>query len=270
MKTIKGILFISALCFVTSSNGQFLKRLTKKAEEAAKRTVEQKVQEKTARETEKTFDTLFNSNGGVFKNEKTEKLDSYAFSHQYIMQMISENDTTDITYYLTNEHEYMGSSFTAGKDQKFITVMDLPNTAIHTFMDMGGQKTMNSMKFDLDEVSDAKLNNERFSIAATGQHKKILGYECKEFQVTGPQLSGTVWVTQDAGISVQKAFSELKTKRIKGSTGMDQSWVSSVDGLALEMKMIDYSQKNPKPIKMICTHLSESAFSINTKEYEKP
>lgn len=51
---------------------------------------------------------------------------------------------------------------------------------------------------------------------------------------------------------------------------MDQSWVSSVDGLALEMKMIDYSQQNSKPIKMICTHLSERAFSSNTKEYEKP
>lgn len=269
MKTIKIVLVIAALSFYTTSNAQFWKTLTKKAEQAAKKEVSQKVEEKTAKKTGEAFDTVFNNKGKLFKNEKAEKLEKYTFTHQYIMELISDKDTTDITYYLTNEDNYMGSSFTAGKDQKFITVMDLPNSAIHTFMDMGGQRSMNSIKIDLDDVSDTKMSDDRFSITPTGQSKKILGYKCDEFQVTGPQLSGTVWVTQEAEISIQKAFSELKTKRIKGAKGIDQSWVSMVDGLALEMKMIDYTQKNPKPIKMICTDLRESDFSINTLEYEK-
>lgn len=270
MKIIKRIVLAVTLCVFTSTNGQFLKKLSKRAERAAENAVTRKVEEKTARETEKTFDTIFNNKGKLLKNKKAEKLDGYFFTHQYVMEVISENDTTDITYYLTNDHEYMGSAFKAGNNQEFITVMDLPNTAIHTFMDFGDRKTSNSIKIDLDEVDEVEMNSNEFTISATGKSKEIIGFLCEEFQVTGPQLSGTVWVTQEAEISFQKAFSQLKSKKIKRLKGMDQSWVSMVDGLALEVKMIDYSQKNPKPIKMICTDIREIQFTINTLEYEKP
>jgi len=270
MKTIKIILILLISFTVTQGNAQFLNKLKKKAQEAAERAVERKVEEKTERETEKTFDTVFNNKGKLFKKKKkAEKLESYTFSHQYIMEVISEKDTTDITYYLTNEHEYMGSSFAMGKNEKFITVMDLPNSAIHTFMDFGDQKTMTSISIDLEDGSNTEMEDQEFSISPTGQSKQILGYVCQEFQVTGPQLSGNVWVTQEADISFQKAFTQLKSKKMKLTKGMDQSWVSMVDGLVLEMKMIDYSKKNPKPIKMICTDLSASDFNINSLEYEK-
>ncbi|WP_339840624.1 DUF4412 domain-containing protein [uncultured Maribacter sp.] len=270
MKTFKLLTLLFAFGITTNSSAQFFKNLKKRAQEAAEQTIERKVAEKTERETEKSFDTVFNNKGRVFKNGKVEKADTYNFSHQYIMEIISDKDTTDITYYLTNENEYMGSSFSAGKDQEFITVMDLPNSAIHTFMDMGGQRTMNSMHIDLEDSSDLEMNSNEYSISPTGQTKKIIGYECDEYQMTGPQVSGTVWVTQEADISFQKAFTKLKTKKIKSTKGMDQSWVSMVDGLTLEMKMIDYSRKKPKPITMVCTNLSEHNFSINTLEYEKP
>ena len=103
------------------------------------------------------------------------------------MEIISDKDTTDITYYLTNEHEYMGSSFTTGKNQEFITVMDLPNAAIHTFMDFGDQKTTNSFKIPLEDSTDDALDTDGFSIVSTGQTKTILDYECEEFEVTGPR-----------------------------------------------------------------------------------
>lgn len=267
MKKIKMVLLIAALSFSTVSNAQFWKKLTKKAEAAAKDKIAQKVEEKTAKETEKTFDTVFNNKGKLFKKKKAEKLPTYKFTHQYIMEVISEKETIDITYYLTNQDEYMGSSFTAGKDQEFFTVMDLPNSAIHTFMDFGDRKTSSSIQIDLDEVEDAEMNSNEFTISATGKSKEIIGYICEEFQVTGPQLSGTVWVTQEADISFQKAFTQLKSKKIKRLKGIDQSWVSMVDGLTLEMKMIDYSQKNPKPIKMICTSLRETNFSIEIADY---
>lgn len=270
MKTIKFLTTLFLLGIMTQGNAQFWKKITKRAEQAASEAVERKVEEKAARETEKTFDTIFNNQGKMFKGKKTKKLDNYSFSHQYVMEVITENDTTDITYYLTNEDEYMGSSFVMGKDQEFLTVMDLPNSAIHTFMDFGDRKTSSSINIDLNEVDEVEMNSSEFTISATGKSKNIIGFTCEEFQVTGPQLSGTVWVTQEADISFQKAFTQLKSKKIKRLKGMDQSWVSMVDGLTLEMRMIDYSQKNPKPIKMICTSLSETNFSIYTADYEKP
>ena len=268
MKTLKGILLLVTLCFCTTGNAQFWKKITKRAERAAEEAIERKVEEKAARETEKTFDTVFNNKGKLFKKKKAEKLPNYKFSHQYVMEVISENDTTDITYYLTNKNAYMGSSFTAGKNQEFLTVMDLPNAAIHTFMDFGDRKTSSSIRIDLEEVEEVEMNRNEFTISATGQSKEIVGFLCDEFQVTGPQLSGKIWVTQEADISFQKAFTQLKSKKIKRLKGMNPSWTSMVDGLVLEMKMIDYSQKNPEPIKMICTSLSETDFSINTADYE--
>ena len=270
MRNLKGVLLIASLCVFTTSNAQFFKKLKKRAQEAAERAVERKVEEKTERETEKAFDTIFNNKGKLFKNKKAEKLDSYHFTHQYTMEVISEKDTTEITYYLTNEDEYMGSSFTAGKNQEFLTVMDLPNAAIHTFMDFGNRKTSSSIRIDIEEVKEAEMNSNEFTISATGKSKEIVGFICDEFQVTGPQLSGTIWVTQEADISFQKSFTQLKSKKMKASKGIDQSWVSMVDGLALEMKMIDYSRKNPKPIQMICTSLEELEFTIITEDYENP
>ncbi|MBT8195845.1 MAG: DUF4412 domain-containing protein, partial [Bacteroidia bacterium] len=252
----------------TPGHSQIFKKLSKRAKEAAEQTVERKVAEKTERETEKTFDTIFNNQGKLFKNKKVTPAESYSFSHTYIMEVISGKDTTDITYYLTNENEYMGSSFQMRDDQEFITVMDLPNSAIHSFMNLDGQKSCTSIKIDLDDVSDTELNANKFSISPTGQTKKIIGYDCQEYQVTGPQLSGKVWVTQDADISFQKAFTQMKSKKMKLNKGVDQSWVSMIDGLALEMKMIDYSRKNPESIYMLCKDIRETDFSINTSEYQ--
>ena len=219
MKILKLLTILVLLGTSVNGNAQFWKKLSKKAQVAAEDAISRKVEEKAARETEKTFDTVFNNEGKLFKTKKVEKLDNYSFTHQYVMEVISKNDTTDIIYYLTNEHEYMGSSFTTGKDQEFITVMDLPNGAIHTFMDFGDQKTTNSIKIPLENVSDGMMNTDKFSVVPTGQTKTILGYECEKFEVTGPQLSGIVWVTQDAGISFQKAFSNLKSKKMKLNKG---------------------------------------------------
>ena len=270
MRTSKIIMLLLLLGLTSTVNAQFWKKLKDQAKEAAEQTVERKVAEKTERETDKTFDTVFNNKGKLFKKKKAEKLDQYSFSHEYIMEIISDKDTTDITYYLTNEHEYIGTSFNTTKDTEFITVIDLPNDAIHTFMNMGGQLSTSSIKLNLEDTSGLEMNADAYTVNSTGQFKAILGYECEEFQVTGPQLSGKVWITEDADISFHKAYSHLKSKKFNNvKQGIDPSWLSMVNGLVLEMEMVDYSKKNPKPVEMICTQLIKNDFSINTLDYEK-
>lgn len=267
MKKIKKVLLIVALFSFVTTNAQFWKKLTKRAEKAIEETVSRKVEEKSEKETEKAFDSIFNNNGKLFKGKKANAADSYSFTHKYIMEVSSKKDLTEITYYLTNEAEYMGSAVNTGKNnEEFITVIDLPNSAIHTFMDLGNQKSITSFKVDLEATTENEINTSKFTINSTGQTKNIVGYLCEEFQVTGSQLSGKVWVTQDAGVSFQKAFSRLKNKNNKG---IDPSWVNMVDGLVLEMEMIDYSQKNATPIKMRCTSLSKIDFKIETANYNK-
>ena len=82
MKTINGVLLLVTICFFTTSNAQFLKKLKDRAKEATEQTVERKVAEKTQRETDKTFDTVFNNKGKLFKGKKAERLDQYSFSHE--------------------------------------------------------------------------------------------------------------------------------------------------------------------------------------------
>ena len=270
MDTTKGLFLLLAMCFFSTGNAQLWKKITKKAGQAAEDAVVRKVEQKTAEETERSFDTVFNNKGKLFKNKKAEKLNQYSFSHEYIMEIISDRDTTDITYYLTNEHEYIGTSFNTTKDTEFITVMDLPNDAIHTFMNMGGQLSTSSINLDLENASELEMNSDEYNVNSTGQFKTILGYECEEFQITGPQLSGKVWMTEDADISFHKAYAHLKSKKFNNvKQGIDPSWLSMLNGLVLEMEMVDYSKKNPKPVEMICTQLIENDFSINTSDYEK-
>ncbi len=268
MKKVTMVVLITAFGFSMNCNAQFWKKIKKRAEEAAKETVARKVEEKTARETEKTFDSVFNNKGKLFKGKKTKVAESYTFSHQYTMEITSGENVIDMIYYLTNEHEYMGTSFSSGKDQNFFTVTDLPNQAIHTFMDLGNKKMMSSFHIELKNIEDEEVMSNEFSISATGQKKNILDYECKEYQITGPQLSGKIWVTQDAGISFQKAFNQLKMKKMKRMKGINNSWVSMVDGLTLEMKMIDYSKKKPTSVTMICTALKEGEYSIQSAQYK--
>lgn len=265
MEKRKIVILITALLIITNSNAQFLSKLKKRAEEAAKESVARKVEEKTERETEKTFDSVFNNDGKLFKNNKSKVLDSYVFDYQYVMEVTNDDDITEIVYYLSQDNPYMGTLFSTGKNQSFFTVMDLPNSAIHTFMDMGGQKSMTSIKVNYDDFDGDELNTSKVNVVSTGQTKKILGYLCEEFQVTGPKLSGKVWVTQEADVSFQKAFNQQKSNKNKG---IDQSWFNMVEGLVLEMNMIDYSRKKPKPIKMVCTKLSEQEFTIETLQYK--
>ena len=59
MKTLKLLFTITALLMVTNSHAQFLKKLKKKATEAAERTIERKVEEKSEKEDrEKRISTL--------------------------------------------------------------------------------------------------------------------------------------------------------------------------------------------------------------------
>ena len=262
MKNFKAVILVFLILSFSYSNAQIIKKLKKRAQE----TFSQKIEEKTEKETEKVFDTLFNNNGELFKKMNIDVEDNYTFSHQYTMEIHNGNSITDITYFLTKENEYMGTVFNNGNKEKFITVMDLPNSAVHSFMKLGNQKSVTSMKIDLDDIDENERDLSKFHINGTGQTKIILGFTCEEFQITGPQLSGKAWVTKDADISFQKAFSQLKSKKM--NKGIDQSWVSMVDGLTLEMEMIDYSKKNPEPIKMICTELKENALSIQTSEYQ--
>ncbi len=70
MKMIKLILLLFAIFISCNSEAQFLKKLGKVAEKAAKRTLEGKVDEKSSKETDRGFDNVFNKKKEKRKKEK--------------------------------------------------------------------------------------------------------------------------------------------------------------------------------------------------------
>ena len=269
MKTFKLLFAITTLLFVTNGHAQFLKKLKKKAAEAAERTVERKVEEKTEKETEKAFDSTFNNQGKLFKKSIEAPSDYYAFTHKYIMEISQGKDTTELVYYLTNQGDYLGSAVQMKENEQMLTVMDLSKKTAFSFMDFGDVKSMMSFGLDIEEIVDNTQENEQMSIEPTGNIKNIIGYNCDEYLVKGPDLHGAIWVTQEAPISFSDAFSKVKTKNKNSSKGIDQSWMSMIEGLTLEMQMTDTSKRKPKNILMQCTGVEETNYIIETALYAK-
>ena len=266
MKTIKFLLIILISSTITQGNAQFLDKLKKRAQEAAERTVERKVEEKTERETEKAFDSVFNNQGGIFNGKKSAPAETYAFTHSYDMDIISEKDTTHVTYYLTSVEEFMGSAIQMNENEQMVTVMDLPRKTAYNFMDFGDNKSMMSFGLDFEKVVENQTDT-NVLIEVTGNTKEILGFQCEEYKVEGEDFEGTIWVTNEAEISFSEAFAMVKKQ--KKNKSYNQSWMSMVEGLTLEMNMTDTSKKKPKTMKMQCTSVDVTDYTIYTSDYEK-
>ncbi len=269
MKPMQFLMLCLLLGGTTATQAQFWKNLSKKAQEAAERTVERKVEEKSEREAEKSFDSVFNNQGKLFKGKKAAPAAMYTFTHIYSMDIVDGKRTTAVRYYLNIEQPYFGTSTVTEDGGQMVTVLDIPEQTAHTFMDMGDSKTIMSFGLDLEGEVDETMDQASMEITITGNTKEILGYQCEEYQVTGPDHEGTLWVTQEASVSFSDAFVNLKSDKSQSNSGLNQAWMSMVDGLVLEMTMTDTTRKKPTTIQMICTDLQESEFSIDPSQYSK-
>ncbi|MFP2997073.1 OmpA family protein [Spongiivirga sp. MCCC 1A20706] len=73
MKTTRIIVLLLAIFSFSTADAQLWKKLKKRAAEAAEEALKRKVEEKAANETEKTFDSIFNSDGKFIGLKKRKK-----------------------------------------------------------------------------------------------------------------------------------------------------------------------------------------------------
>ena len=268
LRKIKKTTFFIAflLCFSGTTNAQFFKKLKKKVTKAAEKVIEKKVEQKTTKETEKVFDSTFNKNTKSRKNNipgmsKVSSANNYSFNHKAVMYMKSGKDEMDLDYYLPDTGDYFGMQV---KDKRiegnFTMVYDVERETMFSFIENGGQK----MKMGVDFKTGDSANEEPvFTITATGNTKTILGYNCKEYKMTGENMTATVWVTKDVDIRFPSTlYSNKKNK------SNNQKWMKDLDGWAMEMVMIDTSRRKPHTIIMNCKSIEKSDFKINSTEYK--
>jgi len=269
-KTLK-VLFVGiALLFVTDGQAQFWGKLEKRAQEAAKETVIRKVEDKTVEKTEKTMDTILNVDKKTKGKKKTNEMPSqtYDFTHKYVMQMIDGKKTVDFEYLLIEGGDYLGINMSSSKND-MITVMDIQKQTMFMFMKNGDQKTQMSIGLNFEDVESEVDEAYDVEINQTNNTKVILGYNCTEYNVKGNGFEGSVWITQEANITFPKSFYKMKNKRFKTTKSMDQSWIANIDGLTMEMNIIDTTQKKPNTIQMNCIALEKQNYIIETSAYKK-
>lgn len=264
MKIIKTGVLVVFVGITPSINAQFLKKLMKKAEKAAEKTIEKKVEEKTTRETDKAFDDTFNKKKSNKASEKSNSpANTYEFSHKYVMRVKNKRRTTDLEYYLTKSGNYFASKMPNDKNNT-TTVMDIDKKTMFMFMDSKRDKTLMAMSLNFEKLTDDAIQESNVQITPTGNTKTIVNYPCEEYKVKGDDFHGTVWVTKKAGIHFVKSFYKIKNKR-----SVNQSWMTMIDGLSMEMNITDTSKRRPKKITMTCIALEKQPLKINSKQYKK-
>lgn len=198
-------------------------------------------------------------------NKLVNTANTFSFSHKYVMQIKKGNRTTDMLYYLAPSGNYFATGVSGNSQNKStISVMDLSNKTIHTLMTNNGDKTRISMRLNLDKTSNYIIDQTNVEVTPTGTTKTILGYLCDGYKVEGDNIKGTVWVTQNAGISFSKHLYKTDSTNNQNAT-----FLKLTTGLTLEMDMVDTSRRRPKPILMKCISLEKKNITINTNDYKK-
>lgn len=269
MKKTVQLLFLSLfMCMPFSSDAQIFKKLKRSIERAAEKTLEKKVEEKTEKEVGDVFDDTFNNDGKILNNAKVSPASSYSFTHKYVTKIDDgKNDPININYYLTKKAEFIGMKMDLKGAQDMFTVIDIPNETVHLFMSMSGKKSTMSVGVNFDKAVAEGTEYPDMKITKTGNTKKILSYNCDEYDVKGKDLSGKVWITQNAPVSFGKNFYNMSSNKLKKANQMAQSWLANMDGLVMEMRMTDTSKRNATVMTMTCIALDKTNFTLNSNDY---
>ncbi len=260
------LLSVFICCFTIPSNAQFFKKLGEKVTKAAERTVERKAEQKTQKETEKVFDSTFNkkrsSKTKIPRASKVDATEKYTFKYESEMYIKSGKDEMTVTYFLPNHNNYFGMSI---KDERveddFFMVYDTALESMFTFMENQGQKMQIGVSFKVDEKESVVPE---YDIKATGNSKTILGYNCKEYKVTGEDMVAYIWATKD----VDARFPNTLPSGKKNKTSTNK-WLNDVDGWAMEMEMTLTEKKKSHTVTMKCLSIKSSNFEINSNDYQK-
>ncbi len=269
MKPIISLILL--ILFFNSGQAQIFDRLADKAAKSAERTLEKKVEEKSSKETDKAFDSVFETSGNKSKSSDNSKASSnsktpesvYSFTHKYVMQMVSDKYTTNLTYFLSENKNYYGS--TVESATSMISVMDLDKQTLFMFTEAAGTKMLMASNINLDKIVKDNVEDSNARVEKTGKTKSILGYNCFEYTVISDDMTGHFWITKDADVTFPKGFYDLAEK----NKNTNQAWMGDMEGIMMEMHITDTSKRKEQTVTMRCVALEKSKFKINSSDYKK-
>ncbi|RIA10582.1 uncharacterized protein DUF4412 [Flavobacteriaceae bacterium MAR_2010_72] len=295
MKTKYILLTLLCITLVGPSHAQILKKIKKKAQQAAERTILNKTEEVVTGTTEKTIDgvtegkdndpeaqntgnTSNTSNKSKqvnpamnpmgAKNMDTSNLpNSYTFDWEFKTEITSsEGEKIEMNYLLnSNSKDYAGMEMSTEESKQQGTVsivLDAKANAAIMFMEANGQKMAQLSKLP---DPNSKRNNDEFTFKEIGT-KTILGFECFGIEVENKGYKSTMYYTLDAPVSFSALFSFSKNSAPKG---FDPALIEILNEEALLMEMFaENKKKKNENFLLTAKSLNKKNNEIHKKDYQ--
>ncbi len=208
--------------------------------------------------------------GSFAQTPKSKKVDlpsTYTFNYNYKMKLTSQKEDMIMDYYLKKDAGYFGFKMDQMKSEQgnIFFVMDTNLKVNAMFMDMMGQKILQTTSLDVKGmVTDAAESNENVNIKKIGT-KTILGYECQGFINDTPENEVTFYIAENAPVSFNNMWQGNAKNMPKG---FNADWMKKFEN-GIMMEMIFKDKKKPKNnMTMTCINLEKTDFSINTSDYK--
>ena len=273
MKT-KTILLAILLFMGTMVNGQFLKKLGKRVEKAAERTVLNKTEQEASKKTDKAMDKVFNMEIGPMGGKQVDPSTLpafYEFDWRYTLQMSHKKGDMKFHYFLSEDGGAFGSKPELAQGGNpmgnMLMVMDPILATTTILMDNGGQKTGTVMSNpDVAEAASQESDMGDYEFREIGT-KEILGYTCQGFQVENEDMKMIMYVAFDTPVSFNNMYSGSNAKQLP--KGFDPKWLDKIgdNSLMMEMDFVD-KKKSKRSAKMTCVALDKEPLIINIAEYD--
>jgi len=238
---------------------QFLKKLGDKAKKAAERTVERRVENETSEETDKALDKVIEG-----KPEEAAGNTVFNFTDYLVLEIIDKKNSLMTKYRVGPTQGVAASEIELKPGQKTISIIDANQKKIFALSDFGDFRNRTTIPFSKG-MSNSTLVSQDWTVKPNGETKEILGYTCAGYDVGNEQYSGTVWVTNELDPKFSNMFKSMGQRKQKKNSAQ---WMNLVDGLALEIKIVDTSKRKPKTIHMVCREIGSEDLTIDTKDYK--
>lgn len=267
--------------------GQILKKLKDKVQQAAEESVLNKLGEKVGQETDKQMDSLLNIDpdyesqtsenlGKLLSGSSVPVADQYSFDTRvvYDLETIHKKEKTlmENTFWLSKDAQYFGSEIKMKETEQnnelteIFTILDEAHQAILIIMEE--QKIVQTMSMqaisDLEQ-NEAQINN-AIDIKRTGKTKRILGYACEEFISVTPDARTSMWITQELELFKKNMFYNLN----KSLGGNKINIPDEAKGMMMEMTVESLSQNTQGDItKMTVRQIDKEGKTITLKNYQR-
>ncbi|MDT7829093.1 DUF4412 domain-containing protein [Pricia sp. S334] len=269
----KTFTFIVLLLIGTTVQGQFLKKLGKRAEKAAERTVLNRADEEAAKKTDQALDEVLTMEMGTMGGSQVDPdvlPGSYEFDWRYTLRMSHEKGDIDLNYFLSEDGGAFGSrpelNQGTGSMGNMLMVIDPGLETTTILMDNGGQKTgMVMSNPDLSEAVAQESDMDEYELKEIGT-KEILGYTCQGFQMENEDTKMTMYIAFDTPVSFSDMYSGSNAKQLP--KGFDPKWLDKIGENSLMMEMDFVNKKKKKQsAKMTCVALEKDPMTIDLGEY---